>query len=51
MANVIIKDNDRREREAYVAKIFGVDNRKPEEREAAEVIAARTEEALKMQRR
>ena len=51
MANVIIKSEERRESEAYVARVFGVDKNKAEEREAAEIIAARTAEAVATQRR
>lgn len=51
MANVIIKSDERREEEAYVSRVFGVDNSKPEEREAAEVIAARTAEAVATDKR
>lgn len=51
MANVIIKSDERKEQEAYVAQVFGVDKSKSEEREAAEIIAARTAEAVATQRR
>lgn len=45
MANVIIKDEERKAHEAYVRKSFGVQGAgTPEQREAAEIIAARTRE-------
>lgn len=50
MANVIIKSEERRSAEAYVAQRFGANNT-PESREAVEVIARRTEEAVAEMRR
>ena len=48
MANVIIKREERKQHDAYVMKSFGVQGRgTPEQREAAEVIAARTREIVK----
>lgn len=48
MANVIIKKEERKNHEAYVMQTFGVSGRgTPEQREAAEVIAARTREIVK----
>ena len=46
MANVIIKSEERREHEAYVMKSFGVCNEDKEGREHAEVIAAKSREAI-----
>lgn len=51
MANVIIKSDERRESERYVAQVFGADTNKASEREAVETIAARTAEAVATQRR
>lgn len=49
MANVIIKNEQNRQEQAYVMRKFGVDGRgTQEQREAAEVIAARSREAMKM---
>lgn len=50
MANVIIKSDERREAEAYVASKFGARN-SAEDRDAVEVIARRTEEAIAEARR
>lgn len=47
-ANVIIKSAERIEETNYVMKSFGMDNRDPAMRDAADVIAARTQEAVKM---
>lgn len=48
MAAVIIKQEERREHEAAVLRSFGVDGRgTAAQRDAAEVIAARTVEAVK----
>lgn len=45
MANVIIKSEERKAHEDYVRKSFGVQGRgTPEQREAAEIISARTRE-------
>ena len=47
-ANVIIRSEERKQHEAYVLQSFGVKGRgTPEQREAAEVIAARTREVVK----
>ena len=52
MANVIIKSEERREREAFVARSFGIGrNATGEQREAVEVIARRSEEAAQAGRR
>lgn len=52
MANVIIRTDERREHEAYVMRSFGVQGRgTPEQREAAEVIAARSKEVEREGRR
>ncbi|MGG7200775.1 hypothetical protein ACQPUL_08510 [Clostridium butyricum] len=49
MASVIIKNEQSREEQAYVMRKFGVNGRgTQEQREAAEVIAARSREAMKM---
>ena len=51
-ANVIIKNEGRKQHEAYVLQSFGVKGRgTPEQREAAEIIAARTSEVEKEGRR
>lgn len=48
MVSVIIKNEARKSHEAYVMKSFGVSGRgTPEQREVAEVIAARTREIVK----
>ncbi len=44
--NVIIKSDAEKEHEAYVAKVFGADQHKTDEREYVECIAARTREAV-----
>lgn len=46
MAAVIIKQEERREHENAVLRSFGVKNATPAQREAAEVIAARTVEVI-----
>ncbi len=52
MAAVIIKPEERRAEEAYVMRSFGVQGKgTPEQREAAEIIAARTSEVVKEGRR
>lgn len=52
MANVIIKSEERRQQEAFVARSFGVGpGASGEQREAVETIARRTEEAAQMGRR
>lgn len=48
MANVIIPNEQRREQAEYIAKKYGIDRRDPAMREAAEISAARTNEAVKM---
>jgi hypothetical protein len=49
MANVLIKNEQRREYERQVAQSFGIDSRRatPEQREQAECIAAKTREICK----
>lgn len=52
MANVHIKTEARRQHEAAVLRSFGVSGKgTPEQREAAAVIAARSKEILKEDRR
>lgn len=51
MANVIIKSDERREHEAYVRRSFGVREGDAAGREAAEVIAARSREAVEYGKR
>lgn len=46
MANIIIKSDERRAQEAEVQRSFCVGNNDAAAREAAEIIAARTNEAL-----
>ncbi|HRS66613.1 MAG TPA: hypothetical protein P5519_12080 [Spirochaetia bacterium] len=46
MANIIIKSEDRKQREAFVARSFGANTQSKEQREHVECIAARTKEAL-----
>lgn len=48
MANVIIPNQTRREDVEYIAKKYGIDRKDPAMREAAEVAAARTREAVGM---
>ena len=48
MANVIIKSEDRRKDEEHVLKSYDVDRQDPAMREAAEIAAARTREAVNM---
>ena len=48
MANVIIKSEDRRKDEEHVMKSYDVDRQDPAMREAAEIAAARTREAVNM---
>ena len=45
------KTEAQKEHEAYVAKVFGADTRKSEDREAVEVISARTREVVESQRK
>ncbi len=45
-ANIIIKSQERREHEAYVQKSFGVDPKNKAACEAAEIVAARSREAV-----
>lgn len=47
MANIIVKNDDRR-KEEHVMRSYGVDRRDPSMREAAEIAAARTREAVNM---
>lgn len=50
--NVIIRSEERRQHESYVLQSFGVKGRgTPDQREAAEIIAARTREVVKEGRR
>ena len=46
MANIIIKSDERRSQEACVRRSFGVSESDSAGRDACEVIAARTHEAL-----
>ena len=48
MANVIIKNEERRKDEEHVMKSYGVDRHDPAMLEAAEIAAARTREAVNM---
>lgn len=45
MANIIIKSEDRKQREAFVARSFGANTQSKEQSEHVECIAARTKEA------
>ena len=48
MANIHIKTEERRQREAAVLRSYGVAGRgTPEQREAAAIIAARSRESMK----
>lgn len=51
MANIIIKSDERRAEEAKVRSSFGVGSSDQAGREACEVIAARSREALEQGRR
>lgn len=48
MANVIIKNENRKADAEHIMKTYGVDRRDPAMREAAEIAAARTNEAVRM---
>lgn len=48
MANVIIENKERQADAEYIMKSYGADRRDPAMREAAQVAAARTNEAIKM---
>ncbi|WP_190278427.1 hypothetical protein [[Clostridium] symbiosum] len=48
MANVIIPNEERRAEAEHVMKSYGVDRNDPAMREAAEIAAARTDEAVRM---
>lgn len=48
MANVIIPNEERRADAEHVMKSYGVDRNDPAMREAAEITAARTSEAVRM---
>ena len=48
MANVIIKNDERRKDEEHVMKSYGADRHDPAMQEAAEIAAARTREAVNM---
>lgn len=45
MANIIIKSEDRKQREAFVARSFNANMTSKEDREHVECIAARTQQA------
>ncbi len=51
MANIIIKNDERQNQEAWVRRSFGVSKGDAAGREAAEVIAARTREAVDIAKR
>lgn len=46
MANVIIQNEERRAEAEYIMQNYGVDSRDSSMREAAEIAAARTAEAI-----
>ncbi len=48
MANVIIKNDECKADAEHVMKTYGVDRNDPAMREAAEITAARTNEAVRM---
>lgn len=48
MANVIIPNEERKADAEHVMKSYGVDRSNPAMREAAEIAAARTNEAIRM---
>lgn len=48
MANVIIPNKERQANAEYIMKSYGVDRRDPAMREAAQVAAARTNEAVRV---
>ena len=48
IANVIIPNEERRAEAEHVMKSYGVDRNDPAIREAAEIAAARTNEAVRM---
>lgn len=48
MANVIIPNEERKADAEHVMKSYGVDRNDPAMREAAEIAAARTNEAIRM---
>lgn len=48
MANVIIPNEERRADAEHVMKSYGVDRNDPAMREAAEIAAARTNDAIRM---
>ena len=48
MANVIKKNENRKADAEHIMKTYGVDRRDPAMREAAEIAAARTNEAVRM---
>ena len=48
MANVIVKNESRREDVEYVAGKYGINLNDPAMREAAEITAARSREAVEM---
>ena len=48
MANVIIKNENRKADAEHIMKTYGVDRRDPDMREATEIAAARTNEAVRM---
>ena len=52
MANVIIKSEERRDAESFVARSFGIGSGATcEQREAVEIIARRSEEAVSLARK
>lgn len=48
MANVIVQNEERKAEAEHIMKTYGVDRNDPSMREAAEVAAARTNEAVRM---
>lgn len=48
MANVIIPNEERRADAEHVMKSYGIDRNDPAMREAAEIAASRTNEAIRM---
>lgn len=47
MSNVVIQNQERRADAEHIMKTYGVDRNDPAMREAAEIAAARTNEAIK----
>lgn len=48
MANIIVPNEERKANAEHIMKSYGVDRNDPTMREAAEVAAARTNEAVRM---